>query len=85
MAKVVFEFKSEFTKEFDKGLMDGITTEIHVEFNDDKNSPTGALAVIMANHRQEIISLAMNKLVEQLRASGQVVECGIYMPDNRKH
>ncbi|EAZ6461030.1 hypothetical protein LJH74_000241 [Salmonella enterica] len=85
MAKVVFEFKSDFTTSVEKGLIDGITTQIHVEFDGDKNSPTGALAIVMANNRQEIISLAMNKLVEVLRAMGQVAECGIYTPDNLKH
>ncbi|BDG83538.1 hypothetical protein [Citrobacter koseri] len=85
MAKVVFEFKSDFTRSVEKGLIDGITSQIHVEFDGDKNSPTGALAIVMANHRQEIISLAMNKLVEALRETGQVAEFGIYQPEQMKH
>ena len=85
MAKIIFEFKRDFAKRVENGVMEGITTDIHVEFEDDKCTPAGALVVVMSNNREEFINLAMNKLVEAMRAMGDHAEGGVYQRSEAKH
>lgn len=85
MAKITFEFKRDFAKRVENGVMEGITTDIHVEFEDDKNTPAGALVVVMSNNREAFINLAMNKLVEAMRAMGDHAEGGVYQRSDAKH
>lgn len=85
MAKITFEFKRDFAKRVENGVMEGITTDIHVEFEDDKSTPAGALVVVMSNNREEFVNLAMNKLVEAMRAMGDHAEGGVYQRSDVKH
>ena len=85
MAKVTIEFKRNFAKRVDNKVMEGITTDIHIEFQDDQDTPAGALALIMASDRKEFIRLAMNKLVQKMQAMGDDAQGEIYQPTSSKH
>ncbi|MEA1062280.1 hypothetical protein [Erwinia sp. HR93] len=84
MAKVTFELTSDFSHELKDGVLDGLNVKVNVEFNNDKNTPCGAVITMMANHRQEICAFAMEKVVEYLRANGKVASCGVYSPESKK-
>ncbi|KEA51813.1 hypothetical protein DT73_12830 [Mangrovibacter sp. MFB070] len=85
MAKVIFEFKSDFAKRVQNGVMEGISVNVQVDFQGDQHNPTGALAMVMAANQKEIAGLVMGKLVEEMRSMGDHAEGSVCERSVQKH
>ena len=85
MAKVTFEFKTDFTKRVEKGVMDGFSASVEVEFDDDNKTSAGLLAIVMADMRKELIQAGMDELVKRLRENGTPAEHGVYAGEATQH
>ena len=85
MAKVIFEFKSDFTKHVDKGVMDGFSASVEVEFDDDKKTSAGLLALVMGDIRKELIQMGMDELVKRLHENGMPAQHGVYAGEATQH
>ncbi|WP_213758857.1 hypothetical protein [Citrobacter freundii] len=56
-----------------------------MEFDDDKKTSAGLLALVMGDIRKELIQMGMDELVKRLHENGMPAEHGVYAGEATQH